>query len=353
MSILFSVPHAPTFQVEPRFFGSEFVEVRLRGSDWGKKGLRKRVWHFWEGLELAYRARKYRALVLCSVSIEAFVVAVLRSLLCPRTRLVFVDFLIPRESRWSRLLGRFLEGVDAFVCIRSGDIQTLGERFLVSSERCWFSPFPGRTAQHWDLKQSEGKAGRIEPEGQFLYSAGFAHRDWETLIDALRRVRVRAILSPGFDFIAPPNLPAHIEILPPVPPEEGRRLLSQARVTVFSLVDTKLPSGPLVLLDAMAAQRPIVASEVNGTRDYLEHRTTAWLVPPGDPEELADAIRLVWNDRELASQMARKAHAVCTRVFTAERFLGTVRDACDGGTARECLRSVSGASQERGRHGGA
>lgn len=58
---------------------------------------------------------------------------------------------------------------------------------------------------------------------------------------------------------------------------------------------------PLSLAEAMAAGRPVVATDVGGTREIVADGRTGLLVPPGDPTALAAAISTVARDRSLAA----------------------------------------------------
>lgn len=57
----------------------------------------------------------------------------------------------------------------------------------------------------------------------------------------------------------------------------------------------------MVLLEAMAAGTPIVASDIPGYRALRDEGGALVLVPPGDPVALAAAVRRVLSDRELAA----------------------------------------------------
>jgi len=61
-----------------------------------------------------------------------------------------------------------------------------------------------------------------------------------------------------------------------------------------------------VLLEAMAAGVPIVATDVGGTAELIEPEISGRLVRPDDPQQLADAMSSVLNNSELA---ARFRHA--------------------------------------------
>jgi len=63
-----------------------------------------------------------------------------------------------------------------------------------------------------------------------------------------------------------------------------------------------LPSAweghPLTLLEAWAASRPVIASDVDGIAEFVDHEETGYLVEPGDPAGLADALRYALDHPE-------------------------------------------------------
>jgi glycosyltransferase involved in cell wall biosynthesis len=58
---------------------------------------------------------------------------------------------------------------------------------------------------------------------------------------------------------------------------------------------------PRVVLEAMAMRVPVVASDVGGIPDAIEHETNGLLVPVGDANALASALSRVLDDPALAS----------------------------------------------------
>ena len=80
-----------------------------------------------------------------------------------------------------------------------------------------------------------------------------------------------------------------------------------ARADVFVL-PSEWEGQPLVLQEALAAGRPIVATEVGGVR-ALTGDDAAVLVPPGDPAALAAAILRVLDDPGLAASLTAAAQA--------------------------------------------
>ncbi|MEA3386708.1 MAG: glycosyltransferase, partial [Thermodesulfobacteriota bacterium] len=47
---------------------------------------------------------------------------------------------------------------------------------------------------------------------------------------------------------------------------------------------------PNVVLEAMAAALPVLATDIEGTRELVQHGQTGWLVPPGDADVLSGAL---------------------------------------------------------------
>ena len=66
----------------------------------------------------------------------------------------------------------------------------------------------------------------------------------------------------------------------------------------------------MILLEAMAAEIPIVASDLPGYRKVIgEGEPAALLVPPGDPTALGVALRRVLDDAGLAASLAAAGEA--------------------------------------------
>lgn len=70
------------------------------------------------------------------------------------------------------------------------------------------------------------------------------------------------------------------------------------------LVSSSLWEGlPVVFQEAMSAGKPIVATDVDGARDVIEHGVTGYLVTPHRPEEMAAHILELLENEALCSEM--------------------------------------------------
>lgn len=92
-----------------------------------------------------------------------------------------------------------------------------------------------------------------------------------------------------------------VEFLGRVSDDEKIQLFRTA--DVFVSPATGGESFGIVLLEAMAAGAPIVASDIHGYKGVVRRGREGLLVPPRDPKQLAASIARLLRDRELAAEM--------------------------------------------------
>jgi glycosyltransferase involved in cell wall biosynthesis len=78
--------------------------------------------------------------------------------------------------------------------------------------------------------------------------------------------------------------------------------------------------SPNVLLEAMAAEVPIVATAVGGVPEIVANEESALLVPPNNPQALAAAIERVLQDSGLAQRLTTVASALVAREHSPEGY---------------------------------
>ena len=76
---------------------------------------------------------------------------------------------------------------------------------------------------------------------------------------------------------------------------------------------------PIAILEAMAMAKPIVASDINGIREQIENGRTGILVPPGDPQALAEGINQMLKDRTQAKKLGTEARKQVEEMFDIEQ----------------------------------
>jgi colanic acid/amylovoran biosynthesis glycosyltransferase len=99
-------------------------------------------------------------------------------------------------------------------------------------------------------------------------------------------------------------------------------LLSSTDVLVAPSVPTsggKREGLPVVLIEAMAAGVPVVASHLSGIPELVENDVTGLTVPPGDAAAIADAIARLLADPALAAGFARAGRERIEAEFDLDR----------------------------------
>ena len=77
---------------------------------------------------------------------------------------------------------------------------------------------------------------------------------------------------------------------------------------------------PIVLLEAMAAAKPVVATAVDGIPEIVEDGKSGLLVNAGDVESLASAMERLFLDSELRKRFAEKGRDRISAQFTARHM---------------------------------
>lgn len=76
---------------------------------------------------------------------------------------------------------------------------------------------------------------------------------------------------------------------------------------------------PMVVLEAMAMERPVVATEVGGVPEQIEDGEQGWLVPTKQPDAMADAIIDAISRPEEAERRGRNARVKAVEKFSLQR----------------------------------
>ena len=97
------------------------------------------------------------------------------------------------------------------------------------------------------------------------------------------------------------------------PREELARLSRDMDCFVFASRDEGMPNA---VLEAMASGLPVVATRIAGNEELVEDGSTGWLVPPGDPAALAQALAAMLADPAGRRTMGRAGRAAVEAGYT-------------------------------------
>ena len=100
------------------------------------------------------------------------------------------------------------------------------------------------------------------------------------------------------------------------------RLVSRSDAAVLASAPTrsgKREGIPVALMEAMSAGLPVVATRTGGIPELVHHDQNGFLVPPGDPVALADALERLAIDATLRERMGRAGRETILREFNQEQ----------------------------------
>ncbi len=112
--------------------------------------------------------------------------------------------------------------------------------------------------------------------------------------------------------------------------DEVGALLQQASIVVLPSVvagDGQMEGIPVALMEAMAAERPVIAPAISGIPELVEHGVNGLLVEAGNPYALAEAVGALLADRERGRELGRRGRETVLRAFRL--------DACTAALLRE------------------
>jgi glycosyltransferase involved in cell wall biosynthesis len=125
--------------------------------------------------------------------------------------------------------------------------------------------------------------GRLHPEARLLIVGGGKERP--RLEDLARRL----------------DLERTVDFIGEVPHREIASYLAAADMFVLPSLSEGFPN---VLLEAMAAGLPIVATNVNGMPEIVEDGSNGFLVDPGDPAAIADRVLALLGDAQISQRIS-------------------------------------------------
>ena len=207
-----------------------------------------------------------------------------------------------------------LENADRIIAVSTHSRREILENFKVDPHRVvviyngidlnkWNHVGPGPTLKAYNIPEKY-----ILFVGRTSRQKGMVH-----LIDAMKQV------TPGAQLVCCTSAPD----TPEIEEEIAARVAGEPRITwintllreeqyielysnatVFACPSVYEPFG-IINLEAMACERPVVASAVGGIQEVVVPEKTGLLVPPADPTALANALNRVLADPEMACRMGK------------------------------------------------
>lgn len=205
---------------------------------------------------------------------------------------------------------------DAFCVSSRREARLYAERLRLPLERFHFVPW------HTNVLEPAFHA----PAGAGFLAAGRTGRDWVTLAAAAEGLPVPITVICAAADAARVRFPANVTVRTDVPYATYRELLLGSAGVIVPLEEHQYSSGQVVVLEAMALGKAVVAPRVLGTEDYIDDGVDGLLVPPGDAAALRAAITRLHEDPALAERLGRAGLAKVERQHTLEAYARRIVD---------------------------
>jgi glycosyltransferase involved in cell wall biosynthesis len=192
----------------------------------------------------------------------------------------------------------------AYCVLSTYELASFPQWWGVDPERVYFTPYC------FTLTDAE-LAAPTSTEGG-VFAGGDSLRDYGPLLEAARQLPFQLNVASRALSAVPDNLPPNVHAKP-ASHNEFVDLMRHASVVVVPIkAGTDRGAGQTTYLNAMALGKLVITTDIPAVHDYIDHGSTGLIVPPGDPESIADA--LAWaldpSHQSEVDEIAARARAV-------------------------------------------
>ena len=103
--------------------------------------------------------------------------------------------------------------------------------------------------------------------------------------------------------------------------QDHETVLSFVKSSDIFIMPSRYEGTPIALLEAASLGIPVIASNVGGIPELVQDQVHALLVPPDDPQSLAQAVKRIINDKKLAETLSANAVERIKEKFNIDRQL--------------------------------
>lgn len=282
----------------------------------------------WQSLA---RARPKPDVVVLGSHIEALVFAAMRAIFSRATRVCLVGFIFTRRDNraidklrrlYFEWLFSHLDGVIAYSALEKKRYEALFPRAASK-----FGSIPYGLYIHG----YENAPAIDDPTLTYALSAGRSGRDYRTLFEVFARTGYPLhVVCDSQRALTGCPAANNIEVLRNCYGPGFQKELAGAGMVIVPLAVADISAGQMVVIQAMAYRKAIVATRTPTIEEYLVHGDNALLVEPHDPDALQQAVERLRADPALASRLAENAFRTYLAEFSVDAF------------ARHIVRAVNG-----------
>ncbi len=278
-----------------------------------------------------YRRRnRYDAILTSGEDIGLPLAALLRTSRARCSHTMIAHTLHPRKKRVFFRPPLSVQGrLDRVLVHATSEERLLREELAFPSERVLRMPYQA------DTRFFAPQVG-VEREPDLICAAGQLHRDYDTLIEAVRGQSLRLQIAAGSPWIQKRLDPTRT--LPDnvtwgkLRRFELRALYARSSLAIVPIQQNEFQTGIATILEMMAMGKCVIATRTRGQTDTIVDGETGVYVPPADPDALRAAIQRLLAEPAEAARMGNAAREYVLREASLDRFVERVSGAIDAAT---------------------
>ncbi len=173
-------------------------------------------------------------------------------------------------------------------------------------------------------------------EEDLVVSAGTASRDYKLLVRSSFSLRVTIEIAADSEWhpqplnVSPGELPSNVHVGSCRTYEQLRQLYARAALVVVPLQNAVHACGYAVISEAMAMAKPVIATRTESYSDFVVDGITGYYVEVGDDRDLADKLRYLLRNPDVALQMGRAGRKRMEELFSLPAYVKKIHRAlCD------------------------
>jgi len=182
---------------------------------------------------------------------------------------------------------------------------------------------------HWgyDLPEHNPKKTSL-PSEPYVTMIGRNNRDLRTFCEAVERSGVKGVLvTAAYMLQRQPVRSPNVLVLEDRPMEECLNYVAGSFAHLVLVVDAGRGAGHISSVSAMLLGKPQIFSDVAPLKDYLKDGWNGIGVPVGNVDAVADAIRKLRDDPELAQRLGSAGRSFALAELSYEASAGRSADA--------------------------
>jgi len=276
-------------------------------------------------IEIVRNINKYDIVITSNIKTAQLVALYNKLFHLKHTKHIVLELMLDEERltiswKLKRLFQRFVfSSVDKIFVSSTGEIETYSKRLVLP--RDLFRAIHFHTNVVVPIITCN--------TGNYILSAGRTARDYRTFSNAVSDLPIKVVVISDHQNVQGICFPNNTQVLINIQYDEYLKLVKNCSFVVVPLKDLIKSTGQVVILDAMALGKPVIATNTVGTRDYIRSGTNGILVPPNDSDSLRIAICDLINDQLKQNAIAVNALQFVKKECTFDKYIGKILDTAE------------------------